>query len=92
MHISRSGQMAPYGDDLASTSETKASLAQTVRERAYFLGNKTGALTGVQRNTGIALLTSICASGPMCAYRSLTHKGTLSFGLSKKTSRTTQSF
>jgi hypothetical protein len=34
MHVSRVGQMAPYGDSLAVSSETKESLEQTVRERA----------------------------------------------------------
>jgi hypothetical protein len=42
MHISRGGQMAPYGDDLAGGSETRASLEQTVRERAYLLWEQDG--------------------------------------------------
>ena len=37
MHINRGGQMAPYGDDLGGSSETKAGLEQSVRERAYLL-------------------------------------------------------
>jgi Protein of unknown function (DUF2934) len=42
MHVSRGGQMAPYGDNLAGDSETKASLEQTVRERAYLLWEEDG--------------------------------------------------
>lgn len=42
MHISRSGQMAPYGDNLAGNSETKAGLEQAVRERAHLLWEQDG--------------------------------------------------
>jgi hypothetical protein len=42
IHVSRGGQMAPYGDNLAGNSETKASLEQTVRERAYLLWKEDG--------------------------------------------------
>ena len=37
IHVSRGGQMAPYGDSVASSSETQSALEQAVRERAYFL-------------------------------------------------------
>jgi hypothetical protein len=42
MHISRGGQMAPYGDELPNTSETKTGLEQSVRERAYLLWEEAG--------------------------------------------------
>ena len=45
-HVSRGGQMAPYGDDVAGRSETKAALEQTVRERAYFLWEQDGCPAG----------------------------------------------
>lgn len=46
MHVSRGGQMAPYGDDQPGRSETKADLEQTVRERAYFLWQQDGCPEG----------------------------------------------
>ncbi|MFM0557384.1 DUF2934 domain-containing protein [Paraburkholderia sediminicola] len=46
LHVSRGGQMAPYGDALSSGSETKAGLEQTVRERAYFLWEQDGCPQG----------------------------------------------
>jgi hypothetical protein len=42
MHVSRGGQMAPYGDNLAASSETKVGLEQAVRERAYLLWEQEG--------------------------------------------------
>lgn len=46
MHVGRGGQMAPYGDELGSSSETKAGLEQIVRERAYFLWKQDGCPEG----------------------------------------------
>ena len=46
MHVSRGGQMAPYGDDLVNSSETKLGLEQSVRERAYFLWERDGCPEG----------------------------------------------
>jgi len=46
IHIGRGGQMAPYGDDVASSSETKPGLEQNVRERAYFLWEQDGRPVG----------------------------------------------
>jgi hypothetical protein len=46
MHISRGGQMQPYGDDVDCDSETKAGLEQEVRERAYFLWVQDGSPEG----------------------------------------------
>ncbi|WP_035547917.1 DUF2934 domain-containing protein [Burkholderia sp. 9120] len=46
IHIGRGGQMAPYGDDVASSSETKLGLEQSVRERAYFLWEQDGRPAG----------------------------------------------
>jgi Protein of unknown function (DUF2934) len=42
MHTSRGGQMAPYGDDVEKSSETKLGLEQAVRERAYLLWETNG--------------------------------------------------
>jgi hypothetical protein len=42
LHVSRSGQMSPYGDDLERSSETKDGLEQSVRERAYALWERDG--------------------------------------------------
>jgi Protein of unknown function (DUF2934) len=41
-HVARGGQMATYGDDLQSGSETKIGLEQQVRERAYSLWEEDG--------------------------------------------------
>jgi hypothetical protein len=46
MRVSRGGQMAPYGDDLSGSSETKTGLEQAVRERAYFLWKQDGSPEG----------------------------------------------
>jgi hypothetical protein len=46
MHVSRAGQLAPYGDDLAADSETKVGLEQAVRERAYLLWEQDGSQKG----------------------------------------------
>jgi hypothetical protein len=37
MHVSRGGQLTPYGDPHGALAETKAGLNQVVRERAYLL-------------------------------------------------------
>src|ERR1700680_2318053 len=37
MHISRSGPLEPSGDNRPVLAQTKGSLDQTVRDRAYFL-------------------------------------------------------
>jgi hypothetical protein len=42
LHMSRGGQMSPYGDDLEQDSETKVGLEQEVRERAYALWEQDG--------------------------------------------------
>ena len=42
MHVSRGGQLTPYGDRLGVLAETKAGLDQFVRERAYFLWEQAG--------------------------------------------------
>lgn len=42
LHVDRSGQMAPYGDDGDPSSQTNASLEQAVRERAYKLWEDDG--------------------------------------------------
>ena len=42
MHVSRGGQLAPYGDPHGVLAETKAGLDQVVRERAYLLWEQAG--------------------------------------------------
>jgi hypothetical protein len=42
MHVSRGGQLTPYGDPHGVLAETKAGLDQFVRDRAYFLWEHAG--------------------------------------------------
>ena len=42
MHVSRGGQLTPYGDPHGVLAETKAGLDQFVRDRAYFLWDAAG--------------------------------------------------
>ena len=42
MHVSRGGQLTPYGDPQGVPTETKAGLDQVVRERAYLLWEQAG--------------------------------------------------
>jgi hypothetical protein len=42
MHVGRSGQLAPYGDESDTDSETKVGLARLVRELAYSLWEQDG--------------------------------------------------
>jgi hypothetical protein len=42
MHVSRGGQLTPYGDPLGVLAETKEGLDQFVRDRAYFLWEQAG--------------------------------------------------
>ncbi len=42
MHVSRGGQLTPYGDPLGVLAETKAGLDQFVRELAYLLWEQAG--------------------------------------------------
>ncbi len=46
MHVSRGGALEPYGDDRDVLSQTKQSLDQVVRERAYFLWEQEGCPEG----------------------------------------------
>ena len=42
MHVSRGGQLTPYGDSHGVLAATKAGLDQVVRERAYLLWEQAG--------------------------------------------------
>ena len=42
MHVSRGGQLTPFGDPHGVLAETKAGLDQVVRERAYLLWEQAG--------------------------------------------------
>jgi hypothetical protein len=42
IHVSRGGQLEPYGDDLGVLSQTKQELDRSVRERAYHLWQEDG--------------------------------------------------
>lgn len=42
MHVSRGGQMEPFGDTISSTSETKLGLEQAIRESAHHLWENDG--------------------------------------------------
>ncbi len=42
MHVSRGGQLTPFGDPHGVLAETKAGLDQVVRERAYLLSEQAG--------------------------------------------------
>jgi hypothetical protein len=42
IHVSRSGQMSSYGDNVQGDSETKVGLEQAIRERAYALWEQDG--------------------------------------------------
>ncbi|SOE90572.1 Protein of unknown function [Burkholderia sp. YR290] len=46
LHVSRRGQMSPYGDNVELSPETKVGLEQSVRERAYALWEQDGRLDG----------------------------------------------
>ena len=46
MHVDRSGQLEPYGDDHAVLAQTKQGLDQVVRERAYLLWEHEGCPDG----------------------------------------------
>ncbi len=46
LHVSRGGPMASYGDDIGVESETKSSLDDATRQRAYLLWKQDGAPDG----------------------------------------------
>jgi hypothetical protein len=58
MHVSRGGQLTPFGDPHGVLAETKAGLDQVVRERAYLLWEQAGAAGWKRRR----LLASSAAS------------------------------
>ena len=46
IHHSRAGRLAPYGDNIATNSQTKAGLEQEVRQQAYLLWEQEGRQEG----------------------------------------------
>ena len=46
MHVSRGGQLTPFGDPHGVLAETKTGLDQVVRERAYLLWERAGRPNG----------------------------------------------
>jgi hypothetical protein len=46
IHVSRGGQLASYGDDLDSRSETRQGLEQDIRKRAYLSWEQDGCPVG----------------------------------------------
>ena len=46
MHVSRGGQLTPFGDPHCVLAETKTGLDQVVRERAYLLWERAGRPNG----------------------------------------------
>lgn len=46
VHVSRGGQLAPFGDNTDGMSETKVGLEQVVRDRAYLLWEQDGCREG----------------------------------------------
>ena len=67
IHIGRGGQMAPYGDDVASSSETKSGLEQSVRERAYFLWEQDGRPVGTRGGILASRAGAASAGAGSCA-------------------------
>jgi hypothetical protein len=53
MHVSRGGQLTPFGDPHGVLAETKAGLDQVVRERAYLLWEQGVGRKGVPTTSGI---------------------------------------
>jgi hypothetical protein len=66
MHVSRAGALEPYGDKRDVLSQTKQGLNQAVRERLLALGAGRVAPKVEPTNIGIALMTSMLASAPIC--------------------------
>jgi hypothetical protein len=69
MHVSRGGQLTPYGDPHGVLAETKAGLDQVVRERAYLLWEQGGSAGWPRRRllapsaASTLLRTRLCAVG-----------------------------
>ena len=64
MHVSRGGQLTPYGDPHGVLAETKAGLDQVVRERAYLLWEQAGRPEGRADNFGIKRSINASANAP----------------------------
>jgi hypothetical protein len=64
MHVSRSGQLTPYGDPHGVLAETKAGLDQVVRERAYLLWEQAGRPDGRAETSGTKRSMNASANAP----------------------------
>jgi hypothetical protein len=64
MHVSRGGQLTPYGDPHGVLAETKAGLDQVVRERAYLLWEQAGRRMAAPTTSGIKRSISASANAP----------------------------
>jgi hypothetical protein len=64
MHVSRGGQLTPYGDPHGVLAETKAGLDQVVRERAYLLWEHAGWGMAAPTTSGIKRSINASANAP----------------------------
>jgi hypothetical protein len=64
MHVSRGGQLTPYGDPHGVLAETKAGLDQVVRERAYLLWERAGRPEAAPTSSGIKRSINASANAP----------------------------
>src|SRR5580658_6518235 len=64
MHVSRGGQLTPYGDPHGVLAETKAGLDQVVRERAYLLWEQAGRPMAARTSSGIKRSINASANAP----------------------------
>ena len=85
--------MAPYGDELEKTSETKLGLEQAVRERAYLLWEKDGCPEGRAEEYWHRALDEHFGSGPtFCGSKKEVPKGAkMNIGVSLSISRLSDS-
>jgi Protein of unknown function (DUF2934) len=64
MHVSRGGQLTPYGDPHGVLAKTKAGLDQVVRERAYLVWEQSSRPDGRAATSGIKRSMNTSANAP----------------------------